>query len=226
MSDLVPALYGYWRSTAAYRVRIALELKGIAWRHVGVDLVRDGGEQHEHDYRSLNPTGLVPTLQWGDRVITQSLAICEYLEEVRPEPPLLPADPADRAFVRAIALDIACDVHPLNNLRVQQYLGRELDLDEAARTAWMHHWMATGFHGVEYRLAARAESHGDTGDTCLEGPPGLADLCLVAQAYNADRFAFSLEPYPRVQRIVAHCRALPAFTAAVPEAQPDAPANR
>lgn len=215
-----PLLYGYWRSTAAYRVRIALALKGIEYGHAGVDLVRDGGEQHGDAFRSLNPAGLVPTLVWDEVVLSQSLAICEYLDEMMPEPPLLPAGSEARAIARAIALDIACDVHPLNNLRVQQYLGRELGADEAARTTWMHHWMAAGFSAVEHRLAVIPGA----GETCFGEAPGLADLCIVAQAYNADRFGFSLGPYPRVHRIVAHCRGLPAFLASVPEAQPDAPA--
>jgi maleylacetoacetate isomerase len=213
-----PILYSYWRSTAAYRVRIALGLKGIAWRHAGVDLVRGGGEQHQGAYRDLNPAGLVPTLVWGDVTLSQSLAICEYLDEVQPEPALLPPGPEARAQARAIALDIACDVHPLNNLRVQQYLGRELDADEGQRTAWMHHWMALGFGAVERRLQSLG-----SGDTCVGGAPGLADLCLVAQAYNADRFGFTLDGYPRVQAVLAHCRALRPFRQAVPEAQPDAP---
>lgn len=214
-----PVLYGYWRSTAAYRVRIALALKGIGWRHAGVDLVRDGGEQHGAAYRAVNPAGLVPTLVWGDVTLSQSLAICEYLDEIRPDPPLLPDGAARRAQARAIALDVASEVHPLNNLRVQRYLADRLGADEAARVAWMHHWMKAGFGTVEQRLGGTPEA----GDTCFGGPPGLPDLCLVAQAYNADRFGFSLEPFPRVLRIVAHCRALPAFAAGVPEAQPDAP---
>lgn len=221
MSDHTPVLHGYWRSTAAYRVRIALELKGIAWTHAGVHLVRDGGEQHGEAYRALNPAGLVPALEWRGAVLTQSLAICEFLDEVQPAPPLLPEDPVDRSWIRAIALDVACEIHPLNNLRVQQYLGGTLGLDEAERVRWMHHWMAEGFGAVEGRLSAREPD----GGLCLGPEPGLADLCLVAQAYNADRFGFDLGPYPRVQRIVAHCRTLPAFTAAVPEAQPDAPAH-
>lgn len=216
-----PVLYSYWRSTAAYRVRIALALKEIDYDIQDVDLVRDGGRQHGDDYRALNPAGLVPTLVWGDQVLSQSLAICEFLDEVFPEPPLLPAECGARAAARAIAYDIACDVHPLNNLRVQQYLGRELDADETARTQWMHHWMATGFGAVEKRLGRLSEA----ADTCFGATPGLADLCLVAQAYNADRFDFALDPYPRVNRVVAHCRGLPAFLASVPEAQPDAPGS-
>lgn len=215
-----PLLYGYWRSTAAYRVRIALALKGIEFTHAGVDLVRDGGEQHADAFRTLNPAGLVPTLVWGDVVLSQSLAICEYLDELVPEPSMLPEGSENRAIARSIALDIASDVHPLNNLRVQQYLGRELGADEAARIDWMHHWMATGFNAVEHRIARLPR----VGDTCFGGAPGLADLCLVAQAYNADRFGYALDPFPRVKRVVAHCRGLPAFLRSVPEAQPDAPA--
>jgi maleylacetoacetate isomerase len=218
-------LYGYWRSTAAYRVRIALGLKGIAWRHAAVNLVRDGGEQHRAAYTELNPSALVPTLVWDGQPIGQSLAICEFLDEVQPGPPLLPQEPAERALARAMAQDIACDTHPLNNLRVQQYLGGRLGVDEGGRIAWMHHWMALGFGSVERRIERhRAESGGGDPDagTCLGGPPGLADLCLVAQAYNADRFGFSLAPYERVAAVVAHCRALPAFELAAPEAQPDA----
>jgi maleylacetoacetate isomerase len=224
-----PVLYGYWRSTAAYRVRIALGLKGIAWRHAGVNLVRGGGEQHLAAYTDLNPAALVPTLVWRGETLTQSLAICDFLDEVQPAPALLPAAPGERALARAMAQDIACDTHPLNNLRVQQYLGTELGVSEDDRTAWMHHWMALGFGTVERRIArhrAQNPSHsaGTRPDlnTCLGGQPGLADLCLVAQAYNADRFGFSLEPFEHVAAVVRHCRALPAFRDAAPEVQPDA----
>ncbi|NRB72386.1 MAG: maleylacetoacetate isomerase [Xanthomonadales bacterium] len=218
MSPEAPVLYGYWRSTAAYRVRIALNLKGLEWHYKSVHLVRDGGEQHAQGYRELNPAGLVPVLICQGQRISQSLAICEFLEEVYPQPALLPAAPGDRALVRALAQDVACEIHPLNNLRVQQYLGRELGADATAREAWMHHWMAAGFETMQQRL----EQDGRAGDTCLGGAPGLAELCLVAQAYNADRFGFSLQPYPLLEHIVAHCRALPAFAAAAPEQQPDA----
>ena len=213
-----PVLYGYWRSTAAYRVRIALNLKGIEWENRPVDLVRDGGEQHQPGYRGLNPAGLVPTLQIDGHALSQSLAIMDYLEETRPRPALLPTDPADRAWVRALALDVACDIHPINNLRVQQYLKREHCLDGEGVLAWMDHWMCLGFEGIEVRLA----SAGVSGACCLGDEPGLADICLVGQAYNADRFGTSLEPFERISAIVAHCRALPAFAAAAPEAQPDA----
>jgi maleylacetoacetate isomerase len=226
--DERPVLYGYWRSTAAYRVRIALNLKGIDWRHAGVNLVLEGGEQHRKGYRALNPAALVPTLVWRGEPLAQSLAICEFLEEVQPEPALLPAAPRERAQARAMAQDIACDTHPLNNLRVQQYLGGELAVGEGDRTAWMHHWMALGFGTVERRIEAHRANLAASGgeiefDTCLGGSPGLADLCVVAQAYNADRFGFSLESFQHVSAVVRYCRGLPAFRDAAPEAQPDAP---
>jgi maleylacetoacetate isomerase len=214
-------LYDYWRSTAAYRVRIALALKGLDYEAQPVHLVRGGGEQHGAAYRALNPAGLVPALAVGDLVITQSLAICEYLDERWPEPPLLPADPLDRAWVRSIALDLACDLHPLNNLRVQRYLRGELGADDEAVASWMRHWMAAGFGAIEQRLESRA----DKGPCCLGNQPGLADLCLVAQAYNADRFAYALDRHPRSKAVIEHCRALPAFRAARPEVQVDAPAS-
>jgi maleylacetoacetate isomerase len=216
--DGEPVLYGYWRSTAAYRVRIALNLKGIKYHHRGVDLVRDGGQQHGQDYRALNPTGLVPTLAIDGQLIGQSLAICEYLEETRPEPRLLPVESADRAWVRSLALDIACDIHPVNNLRVQQYLKREHGLDGEAVLAWMDHWMQLGFAAIEARLAAC----GSAGNCCFGDQPGLADICLVGQAYNADRFGVDLSVFTRISAIVAHCRALPQFAVAAPEAQSDA----
>lgn len=218
MSTERPRLHGYWRSTAAYRIRIALNLKQVSYDHVPVDLVKDGGMQHADGFRALNPAGLVPALEIDGSVITQSLAICEYLEETRPEPPLLPRYANERALARTIALDVACEIHPLNNLRVQQYLKGQLGQDDTASVAWMHHWMARGFGAIESRL----DTWGRGGDTCLGGPPGIADIFLVGQAYNADRFEFSLAPYPRVERVVAACRALPAFVNASPEAQPDA----
>jgi len=218
-----PTLYGYWRSTAAYRVRIALNLKGIEWEHAAVHLVREGGEQHQPAYRALNPAGLVPALRWGGVLLTQSLAICEFLDEVAPTPPLLPTQPSDRAWVRALAQDIAVDVHPLNNLRVMQYLEREQGADGAARSAWMAHWMTIGFRVVESRLSSRLDANpGDGGPCCFGEAPGLADICLVAQAYNADRFDVSLRPYPRLNAVEEYCRTLEAFRAALPEAQPDA----
>jgi len=217
-SDL--ALYGYWRSTAAYRVRIALELKGLSWDNRPVHLVRDGGEQHSAAYRALNPQGVVPALLDGERVFTQSLAIAEYLDEMYPEPPLLPVDPRGRARVRALALTIACDIHPLGNLRVLQHLERQFGATEAQRADWTRHWMGQGFAAIEALLADNVA----TGAYCHGDTPGLADICLVPQVYNAVRWQLPLDPYPNVRRIHDACLALPAFRTAVPEVQPDAPA--
>lgn len=217
MSPPALVLHGYWRSSAAYRVRIGLGLKGLAWEDRPVHLVRDGGQQHSPAHAALNPQQLVPVLEHDGRVLTQSLAILEYLDEAFPDTPaLLPADAAGRARVRALAQLIACDVHPLNNLRVMQYLGRELAADEGARLAWTRHWMAEGFAAMEALLATRPGRfcHGDT--------PGLADCCLLPQLYNARRFDLDLAPYPQLRAVEQACQALPAFAAAVPEAQPDA----
>lgn len=216
-SDL--ALYGYWRSTAAYRVRIALGLKGLAWENRPVHLLRDGGEQHAPNYRALNPQELVPALLDGERVFTQSLAIVEYLDEVCPEPPLLPVEPRARARVRALALTIVCDVHPLGNLRVLQQLEKQFGADEAQRAEWSRHWMALGFAALEALLAENVA----TGTFCHGDSPGLADICLVPQVYNALRWKLPLNAYPTVQRIHAACLGLDAFSMAAPELQPDAP---
>lgn len=214
------ALYGYWRSSAAYRVRIALNLKGLAYESRAVHLLRDGGEQHAAAYRQLNPQQLIPCLVDGEQVVTQSVAIIEYLDETRPAPPLLPADPAGRARVRALALAVACDVHPLGNLRVLQYLETELNADDAVRTEWSRHWIATGFDSIEQMLADSPA----TGRYCHGDTPGLADACLIPQMYNARRWKLPLENYPTIVRIVDACNALEAFRDAMPEAQPDAPA--
>ena len=217
MSDAL-TLYSYWRSSAAYRVRIGLNLKGLAYETRPVHLVRDGGEQHADDYRSLNPQALVPMLVDGERRITQSLAILEYLDETFPKPALLPADTRGRARVRSLAMLVACDIHPLNNLRVLQYLKRENGLEQPAIDAWMLHWMREGFAAMEAMLA---DAPG-TGTFCLGETPTIADCCLVPQLYNARRFALDLSPYPTLVRIEADCLALPAFDAARPESQPDA----
>ena len=211
-------LYTYWRSTAAYRVRIALHLKALPCEQEPVHLVKDGGEQHKADYRALNPQGLVPALVDKGRVITQSLAILEYLEETHPEPALLPQDPMDRARVRSLAQIIACEVHPLNNLRVLKYLGDELGLKEPEKQGWYHHWLEQGLKPLEQRLAN--ESH--TVRFCHGDSVTWADICLVPQLYNARRFEFPLEDYPTLVRIDTACRELDAFRAAAPEAQPDA----
>lgn len=212
------ALYTYFRSTAAWRVRIALALKGLAHESIPVHLLRGGGEQHADDYHALNPQRLVPALVDAGEVVTQSLAIIEYLDETRPEPPLLPGSAHGRARVRALAQLVACDVHPLNNLRVQQYLGDVLGADDTAKRAWLHHWMQTGFAALEEMLAGDPR----TGTCCHGDRPTLADLCLVPQLYNARRFELDLEPYPTLVRIDAHCASLPAFAAAAPDRQPDA----
>nr|WP_288356157.1 maleylacetoacetate isomerase [uncultured Pseudomonas sp.] len=212
-------LYGYWRSSAAYRVRIALNLKGLAYQQVPVHLVRDGGEQHGQAYQALNPQGLVPLLvdeENGDVRIAQSLAIIEYLDEIFPVPAILPADPVARAQVRALALHLACDVHPLNNLRVLQYLSRELCVDDAAKTAWYRHWVAEGLAAVAQGLAIYGDGFS------LGTRPGYLEACLIPQVYNARRFDCDLDAYPRILALTARCEALDAFRHAAPEAQPDA----
>lgn len=211
-------LYSYWRSSAAYRVRIALGLKGLAYDTLPIHLTRGGGEQHSKAYRALNPEGLVPALVDGDDLLTQSLAIIEYLDERFPQPPLLPRGATARARVRSLALAVACEIHPLNNLRVLQYLGQHFGADEKARTKWYHHWLGLGLDALEKRLS----TEGATGVFCHGAMPGLADVCLVPQLANARRYAFDLEPYPTLGRIEAACLALPAFAAAAPERQPDA----
>lgn len=211
-------LYTYWRSSAAYRVRIGLALKALAFEARPVHLVREGGEQHHDAYRGLNPQQLVPTLLHDGHVLTQSLAILEYLEERFPQVPLLPADAAGRARVRALAQLVACDIHPINNLRVMQYLERDLQLPADPRTQWTLHWMAEGFAAMETMLAASA----DTGTFCHGDRPGLADICLLPQLYNAHRFGLDLTPYPILRRIENACQQLDAFTGARPENQIDA----
>lgn len=211
-------LYSYFRSSAAYRVRIALNLKGLDYEIVPVHLVRDGGEQLKPAYRALNVNGLVPTFVDGDVNIHQSLAIIEYLEDVHPTPALLPADPVARAQVRALALDIAADIHPIDNLRVLRYLKQDLGVSEEQKNAWYVHWVVEGFTALEARLAAqRSPGKFVFGDT-----PTLADCCLVPQVYNANRFKVDMAPFPRIAAIDAHCQTLDAFRRAAPEAQPDA----
>ncbi len=211
-------LFTFFRSSAAYRVRIALNLKGLAFDSVPVHLTRGGGEQFKPDYRELNPQALVPVLQDGARHLTQSLAIIEYLDETRPHPPLLPATPAERARVRALALAIACEIHPLNNTRVLTYLTGPLGLSSETRNTWYHHWIALGLQALEMRLAGERE----TGKFCHGDSPGLADCCLVPQMANARRFKCDIAPYPTLLRIEANCQALEAFQRAAPDRQPDA----
>jgi maleylacetoacetate isomerase len=210
-------LYSYWRSSAAYRVRIALNLKGMEHEIVPVHLAQ--GEQHTAGFAALNPQELIPVLHHGQRLIRQSMAIIEYLDETWPGNPMLPATARDRARVRALAQVVACDIHPLNNLRVQQYLERELKISEEGREAWTRHWITLGLQALEALLA----DHPASGDFCEGDVPGLADCCLVPQVYNARRFGVDLAPFPAVARIDAACRELPEFQQAAPENQADAP---
>jgi len=209
-----PELVGYWRSSAAYRVRIGLNLKGIAARQGFVHLRK--GEQRGPDWLAANPAGLVPLWREEDFSLAQSLAILDYLDETFPEPPFLPAEPRARALAREIALTIACDIHPLGNLRVLDKLAADFGADAGTRAAWNRHWMAVGFAAVEARLAQTMGLHA-VGDA-----PTLADICLVPQVYNARRWQLDLAPFPRIVAADAAARALPAFAAAAPENQPDA----
>ncbi len=209
-------LHDYWRSSAAFRVRIALALKGIEPGRRYVHLRK--GEQRAAAYLAKNPQGLVPMLEDGALALTQSLAIIEYLDETHPSPPLLPAGPAERAWVRAVALAVACDIHPLNNLRALNYLDRELHADEAARNRWYAHWVADGLAAIEKMLAARP----GPGPFCLGSAPTIADVCLVPQVFNAWRYKVPVEPYPLVTGVVDACMKLPAFDLAQPSKQPDA----
>jgi len=211
-------LYGYFRSSATYRVRIALGLKGIAWETVVVDLRAPASAQHTREFRTLNPHGLIPVLVDGECTLTQSLAILEYLEETHPHPALLPRAPAERAAVRALALAVACDIHPLNNLRVLNYLRTQLGQDESAVNGWYAHWIAQGFSALE-RDASRLSGDGRHmyGTTVT-----LADVCIVPQMANARRFNCDVAPYPTLCAICAHLESLPAFAQAAPQVQPDA----
>jgi len=211
-------LYDYFRSSAAYRVRIALNLKGVAPDERTFVHLRMGN-QRAQDYLALNPQGLVPALELDDgRVLTQSLAIIEYLDETHPAPPLLPGDPPGRARVRAIALGIACEIHPLNNLRVLNYLTGTLGATDEQRNGWYKYWIDVGFEALERQLA-RDDA---TGAFCHGESPTLADICLVPQLANARRMKVDVAPYPTLLRIEAACQAVPAFAHAAPAHQPDA----
>ena len=211
-------LFTYWRSSAAYRVRIALNLKGLDAEQVSVHLVRDGGEQHSEAYRSVNPNGLVPALVHNGVTLSNSLAVIEYLDELFPEPPLLPSDAASRARVRQISQAIACDIHPLQNLRVLQYAARGEEDEGKAMADWARHWIEIGFDGLEAQLAQEEA----TGKFCHGDEVTLADLCLVPQMGNARRFEVDLARYPTLTRIDAEASTLAAFEAAAPANQPDA----
>ena len=211
-------LYTYFRSSASYRVRIALNLKGLAYEALPVHLVQGGGQQHTSAFTALNPSALVPVLQDGELTLRQSLAIIEYLEERHPEPALLPPDLPGRARVRALAQDVACEIHPLDNLRVLRYLEQPLGVDADSRNTWYRHWVDTGFAAIERGL--RESPH--TGRFCHGDTPTLADCCLVPQVFNAERFKVSMALYPTIARITEHCQSLEAFRRAAPAAQPDA----
>ncbi len=209
-------LYTYFRSSAAYRVRIALNLKGIAYDAAPIDL--RPGAHRQPDYLALNPQGLIPALEEAGSVIGQSLAIIEYLEETHPRPPLLPRSPLDRARVRSMALAIACDMHPLNNLRVLNYLRAPLGQDEAAVDAWYRHWIAEGFRGLE----EEAKRWSGDGRHLFGDGVTVADVFLVPQMFNARRFHCDLEAFPTLRAICAHLETRPEFVRAAPDVQPDA----
>lgn len=211
-------LYGYFRSSAAYRVRIALNLKGLAYDYRFIHLQKN--DQLSPEYAGINPQKLVPALDDGGHLLTQSLAIIEYLEETRPQPALLPRDPVERARVRALAQAIACDIHPINNLRVLRYLVKELGVAEDKKDAWYRHWVEDGLQAVETMLARDAA----TGRFCHGDSPTLADICLVPQVANARRFKCDLSACPTVERIAAECAKVEAFARAAPDKQPDAEA--
>lgn len=210
-------LYTYFRSSAAYRVRIGLGLKGLPYEAVPVHLLRGGGEQLQAAYRALNPAGLVPALDDG-AILTQSLAILEYLEETHPATALMPADPLGRARVRALAQTVACDIHPIGNLRVLKYLTGTLNVSEADKLAWSQHWIMEGFAALEALLAGAA----DIGRFCHGDTPTLADCCLVPQVFNARRFEVDLTPSPTIMAVDAACATVPAFIEAHPARQADA----
>lgn len=214
--DLV--LYGYWRSSAAYRVRIALNLKQLPFVQRPVHLVHNGGQQHTENYRRLNPQELVPTLLHGKRVLRQSLAIVEYLDETWPRPALLPSSPRARAQARALAQVVACEIHPVGNLRVLQYLDNECGMPQVEREMWSRHWIEQGFKAFEAML----EEDLSRGHFCCGDTPGLADIFLIPQVYNAHRWGVDMQAFPAISAIHAACQELEAFKQAAPEAQPDA----
>ena len=209
-------LYGYWRSSAAYRVRIALHLKALEFESIPVHLVKDGGEQHKDSYTHLNPTHLVPTFVDDDVVLHQSIAIIEYLDEKFPETAIYPKDIVAKAKVKALALDVACEIHPVNNLRVQQYLAKQLSLQESDKLTWSHYWMKLGFQAIEKQLEVNA------GKYCFGDNISMADICLVPQVYNAYRFNLDMSEFPNICRITENCNQHVAFIAALPENQNDA----
>lgn len=212
-------LYTYWRSSAAYRVRIALNLKGLAYEDAYIHLVRDGGEQLKPAYLELNPQKLVPSLETDEgAILTQSLSMLEYLEETHPTPSLMPDGALARARVRSLCQLVACDIHPVNNLRILKYLTGPLALSEDQKTEWYRHWVREGFEALETMLSNDPR----TGQFCHGDQPGLADCCLVPQVYNARRFNLDMGAYPTISRIDAACMEMAAFAKASPEQQGDA----
>tara|TARA_R110002110_G_scaffold400317_2_gene616676 strand:- start:30538 stop:31179 length:642 start_codon:yes stop_codon:yes gene_type:complete len=208
-------LYDYFRSTASYRIRIALNLKNLDHTKFNVNLIKDGGEQHQADYKALNPQGLIPTLidQKNNIQISQSIAILEYLEEAYPEPAILPDNLQQRAQTRQIAQIIACEIHPLNNLRVLQYLVNTLGVSETDKTTWYHHWLKSGFDSIEAILHKQASK-----DYCVGNSITMADICLIPQLYNANRFDFDISSYTHINQIAERCQTHPAFENAIPVA--------
>lgn len=219
MSQLT--LYSYFRSSAAYRVRIVLALKGLVYDQVAIHLLRNGGEQYSASYLALNPQGLIPSLQHGEATLTQSAAICEYIEEVWPEPALLPRGPLQRAYVRSLMAAVACEIHPVNNLRVLNYLTGTLGISEAQKQGWYRHWAMSGLSALEQMIAG----HGLAGRYCCGDTVGLADAFLIPQLFNARRFNLDLGKFPRLAAIDQACLELPAFQTAHPDRQPDTPTS-
>ncbi len=210
-------LHNYFRSASSYRVRIALNLKGLQYNYLPVHLNRNGGEQFSAAFRAMSPDSVVPVLVAGEDTLTQSLAIIEWLDETQPGMALLPAAPAERARVRALSQSMACEIHPLNNLRVLKYLTGTLKLNETQKIAWVHHWTCSGLAAIEAMLVQSKYA----GTFCHGEQPGLADCCLVPQAFNAERFSVDVSAYPTISRIVTACQLLPAFHDAHPSRQID-----
>lgn len=215
---MTPRLYSFWRSSAAFRVRIALNLKGMDYEIIPVHLTKNGGEQASEEYGNKNPNRLVPLFEEGEKSIHQSLAIIEYLEEMQSEPPLLPKSPIDRAWVRSIAMDIASDIHPINNLRVLRYLIKKLGISNEAKDEWYQHWVKTGLDSLEKQLSLDPR----VGKFACGDQPGLIDICLIPQLFNALSAKVDVGPYPTLMRIFVECMKLPAFINASWEKQADA----
>ena len=211
-------LYTFFRSSASYRVRIALNMKGLAYEQVPIHLRRGGGEQLGAAYKAINPQALVPALDDSGKIFTQSLAIIEYLEETHPQPPLLPANPADKALVRSMAMVIACEVHPIQNLRVLQFVKKEYNQTDEQVNHWAQHWIDLGLAALEQMILAQPKR----GNFCFGNEPTLADICLIPQLGNARRYGCDPAKYPKILAIEKACMALPAFANAAPEKQPDA----